>query len=88
MRIVIDISEEEYIRICDEPCTELALAVRNGTVFPDNPTNGDMIKALFPLSDYFEMEQIKEVKYVTVWFHNSKVSHDFAWDWWIAPFEW
>ena len=31
MRLLIDIPEEEYIKICDEPCTELALAVRNGT---------------------------------------------------------
>lgn len=31
MKLIIDIPEEEYIKICDEPCTELALAVRNGT---------------------------------------------------------
>lgn len=30
MKLIIDIPEEKYIRICDEPCTELALAVRNG----------------------------------------------------------
>ena len=35
MQIVIDIPEEEYIGICDEPCTELALAVKNGTVLPE-----------------------------------------------------
>ena len=31
MKLIIDIPKEEYIKICDEPCTELALAVRNGT---------------------------------------------------------
>lgn len=31
MKLLIDIPEEQYIKICDEPCTELALAVRNGT---------------------------------------------------------
>ena len=34
MQIVIEIPDEEYIRICDEPCTELGLAVRNGTPLP------------------------------------------------------
>ena len=34
MKIIIDIPEEDYIKICDEPCTELALAVRNGTPLP------------------------------------------------------
>ena len=34
MQIIIDIPEEQYIKICDEPCTELALAVRNGTPLP------------------------------------------------------
>ena len=34
MKLIIEIPEEEYIKICDEPCTELALAVRNGTVLP------------------------------------------------------
>ena len=34
MKLVIDIPEEEYIKICDEPCTELALAVRNGIPLP------------------------------------------------------
>lgn len=34
MQILIDIPEEDYIRICDEPCTELALAVRNGIPLP------------------------------------------------------
>ena len=34
MKIIIDIPEEEYIKICDEPCTKLALAVRNGIPLP------------------------------------------------------
>lgn len=35
VQVVIEISEKEYIRICDEPCTELGLAVRNGTPLPE-----------------------------------------------------
>jgi len=34
MKLIIDISEEEYIRICDESCTELGLVVRNGISCP------------------------------------------------------
>ena len=30
MKLIIDIPEEDYIRICDEPCTKLGIAVQNG----------------------------------------------------------
>ena len=35
VQVVIKISEKEYIRIFDEPCTELGLAVREGIVLPE-----------------------------------------------------
>lgn len=37
MKIVIDIPEEDYIKICEEPCTKLGIAVQNGTPLPKGP---------------------------------------------------
>ena len=34
MQIVIDIPEEDYTHICEEPCTKLGLAVANGILLP------------------------------------------------------
>lgn len=78
MRVVIDIPEEEYIRICDEPCTELALAVRNGTVLPDNPTNGDMIMAVFPNASITEIGGGSTIVVANDYKFNST--------WWNTPY--
>lgn len=58
MQIVIDIDENVFTRLFDngtEDCEivnddlfAVAKSIRNGTPLPENPTNGDMIKALFP----------------------------------------
>ena len=55
MKILIEISEEDYLGIKD-PDRLTAYwanirakeAIRKGTPIPDNATNGDMIKAMFP----------------------------------------
>ena len=55
MQIVIDIPEEDYIRICDEPCTELALAVRNGTPLPKGHGRiGDLDKIKKEMQNYHD----------------------------------
>lgn len=52
MQIVIDIPKEVYGRLCI--LTEHGMGsgagnyILNGTVLPNNTTNGDMIKAMFP----------------------------------------
>ena len=83
-KVLIEIPEEKYIRICDEPCTELALAVRNGTVLPDNLTNGDMIKALFPTADIATNDKLGEAG--TVFVHHKDNITIFHLDWWNAPY--
>ena len=53
MQIVINIPKNLKQKI-DEGFTNQVItyklwdATKNGTVLPDNPTNGDMIKAMFP----------------------------------------
>lgn len=57
MKILIDIPEETY-DYWKEHKYEYVLseAIANGIVFPSNPTNGDMIKVLFPNEYDFETD--------------------------------
>ncbi len=55
MNLIIDIPEREYKVICENnyvavcACPNLlSNAIKNGTPIPDNATNGDVIKAMFP----------------------------------------
>ena len=54
-QIVIELSDELYKEIASEDAVYYPddggvvwQAVREGTVLPDNPTNGEVIQALFP----------------------------------------
>ena len=67
MQIVIDIPEELKNK-CDELEFEKAInyvrwfdgtltnAIKNGTILPDNATNGDVIEAMFPNEHDFETD--------------------------------
>lgn len=48
MQIVIDIPEEDYEYLKLHNKDGLYNAILNGKPLPKDPTNGDMIKALFP----------------------------------------
>ena len=55
MKLIIDIHEETYndIQSRDWKNSELVFseewkAIHNGTPIPDNATNGDVVKAMFP----------------------------------------
>ena len=51
---------------------------------PDNPTNGDMIKAIFPKSRIYKLEN-----FVQFWYtENEDGRHvNFRRDWWDAPYK-
>lgn len=92
MKLIIDVDEKLVCEGFERPFTEeerdvLIRAIGNGVELkiPDNPTNGDMIMAMFPnslRSDYFEngltfiyLQDEKESEMV--------VSED----WWNAPYK-
>lgn len=55
MKVIANIPEDMLQELKDgcfgakHTLYDLAGAIRNGVVLPDNATNGDMIKAMFPL---------------------------------------
>jgi len=60
MKLMIDISKDRYKDVIEAQKHHLldsyAQAVANGTPIPDNATNGDVIKALFPNEHDFETD--------------------------------
>jgi len=96
MRLIVDLDDELYSHIKNdntyflEDGEELYSIVKNATPIPDNATNGDVIKALFPKAEVFnedstcitiksfyidEKECDKRVEYI-----------DFSDTWWNAPY--
>ena len=100
MQIVIDIPEEvkeafdkaskDDINFCFYDFNSLiGKAIQNGTVLepiPDNPTNGDMIKAIFPNIIIRESVDTLHLKYPTV---NSDPLFfvQISKKWWNASYE-
>ena len=78
MQIVIEIDEKEYIRICDEPCTELGLAIRNGTPLPKG--HGRLIDAndLYNQTAEWEAQALTQVER-----YSPEYSRE-EWRWWSA----
>ncbi len=59
---------------------DVTSAIVNGTPLPDNATNGDVIKALFPQNKYIEGE-----RYVII---NGKTENISIWNnWWNTPYK-
>ena len=86
MKLIIDIDEDIY-KECQGsiyfPDTGGVLfnVVKNGTPLPDNATNGDMIKALFPNIEIFEPNKYEiAIKQNLGWIAFKK-------EWWNAPYK-
>jgi hypothetical protein len=63
----------------------IADAIRNSIVFPDNATNGDMIKAMFPNGKEYDNDG--DVRYeIEIDFDYSFCSY-FDGVWWNAPYK-
>ena len=84
MKLIIDIPEENCKLICSDgrPFLPSYKWIKNGTPIPDNATNGDMIKAMFPNAD-IEIHNI--TVYVIFDMHSNVISFDL--DWWNAPYQ-
>lgn len=55
---------------------------------PDNATNGDMIKAMFPYACFEEYED--ECRHIVIMWADGEASivrSDFEWDWWNAQYK-
>lgn len=85
MKLIIDIPKKTYNEISEKTtikCGEvfaqkLLKYIKNGTPIPDNATNGDVIKALFP---NFYMDERSH----TVWVGYDNMS--FHKEWWNAKY--
>lgn len=97
MKLMIDISEDlynnmksryEYQNETDNNLSvfeKIGIAVKNGTPLPKNPTNGDMIKALFPKAIFCAPTENEFTK-AFIRPNGSVVINDYCDDWWNAPY--
>ena len=91
MQIVIDISEEMINLIKDKSVecfnivhySQILDAIYNGTPIPNNATNGDVIKMMFP-SIKLEHDDGAFVFYKDF---DSELAHNFFRDWWNALYQ-
>ena len=87
MKLIIDIPEEDYKHgmlglYFDCYSMKLHDSILNGTPIPDNATNGDVIKAMFP--NIVVEEQSKDVFIV---FNMDFQGTPFYKTWWNAPYQ-
>ena len=98
MKVIANIPEEmvqEMVQELKDGCFgakytlyDLAGAICNGVILPDNATNGDMIKAMFPYACFEEYED--ECRHIVIMWADGEASiviSDFEWDWWNAPYK-
>ena len=81
MRLIVELPEETYKAIMkgwDARDTTLC-ALRKATPIPDNATNGDVIKALFPTGEQMAKEPI--MRFVV-----DGLCYEFDYSWWNAPY--
>ena len=87
MKLIIDIPKSRYNEIVSgifdaDSCFKinLTLAFRNGTPIPDNATNGDVIKAMFPNGTTAKFATFMRFIDGEHYFNCSE-------DWWNAPYQ-
>ena len=92
MKLIIDIPEVDYNyakqQVADGITNPFKIWIANGIPIPDNATNGDVIKAMFP---YYSYERNDYVQSTEDYIVDSMecMEHDlyFAYDWWNAPYQ-
>lgn len=88
MKVLIDIPEsileniKEFEMIVDDDNSDVADCILNGIPIPDNATNGDMIKTMFP-SIKIDFETYTKSEVV----HFRDGDAEFSHDWWNAPYK-
>ena len=90
MQIVIDVPEEVYQHMTGNDLLKSVhgnicyKAVCNGTPIPDNATNGDVIKAMFPYCKYNEYFADVEMRTEE---NDTRFKSVFDRDWWDEPYQ-
>ena len=84
MKLIIDIDKDRYKDVIESRKHHLldsyAQAVANGTPIPDNATNGDVIKAMFPDAEIHIDGNDVFVHHIGFWIkYNIR--------WWNAPYQ-
>ena len=89
MEIVIDINEDVFTRLFDNGIEDYAIvnddlfaiakSIRNGIPLPANPTNGDVIKTMFP--DFCHLKGSTDYKEIVL-FELKDLK-----DWWNASYK-
>lgn len=89
MKLIIDTDRDMYERLTrrdrlftNDDVNKVCWAVYNGTPIPDNATNGDVIKAIFP-----NTELHKESDYVSLTIQDGVYFEDRDGSWWFAPYQ-
>ena len=92
VKIIIEMPKEDYeftkgaetARVF--PSEYYVKLILNGTPIPDNATNGDVIKAMFPKVKFEEYED--EVHHcIIAWFFGDFYTGSFPWTWWNTPYK-
>lgn len=89
MKILIDMSEEEYQKTQDGrvAVTTMRKAILQGTPILDNATNGDIIKALYPRTRDFATGLEYLGVEVRIGEFPSKLTMNVDSDWWNAQYQ-
>ena len=88
MQIIIDIPEEEYeVIVNSEDCGlhTLTRVIAKGTPIFDNATNGDVIKAIFDVTEehFYDEDRMVDVYGLD----RTDDPSTFYADWWNAPYQ-
>ena len=90
MKLIIDIDEEVYKGLIDDPhvfVKPIFDAIKNCTPIPDNATNGEVIKAMFPqwklMENTFEEMVMFDIPMKDGYLEHNACSRD----WWNAPYQ-
>jgi len=90
MKLIIDIPEEVYKQMISRDIyksihEQLSYkAIQEGTPIPDNATNGDVIKAMFPYGKYNEYFADVEMRTEE---NDTRFKSVFDRDWWDEPYQ-
>ena len=88
MRLIVDLDDELYSHIKNdntyflEDGEELYSIVKNATPIPDNATNGDMIKTVFP---HYDIEIDEHKGYIRIFYEDFYTTYPLHW--WNAPYK-